>query len=153
MTWVCHVAENVWGRKLLRILRCGYLRNFGAYHPLAAQVDNPWKFSLQKSYFPPIRERFYSMTLNVLLSVKYLLVLACSMLKQIIEGSCVNWADIMASIYALMCSWQFECYKYTLYIGMQYATRFRSNSKISINKNSVHLALACTQNWHVLFRK
>ena len=71
---------------------------------------------------------WYGMTLNVPLSVKYLLVLACRMLQ---EGSCVNSADIMVSIYALKCTQQFECYNYTLYIGMHYAKRFRSNSKTS----------------------
>ena len=57
-----------------------------------------------------------------------------------IEG----WSGIMASIYALECARQFKCYKYTLYIGLQYATRFRSNSKTSIDKNSMHSALAYT---------
>ena len=89
---------------------------------------NFWKFLPQK--FCAI---WYGMTLNVLLSVKYLFCMSwravCS--NKIIEGSCVNSADIMASIYALKCTQQFECYKYTLYIGMQYATRFRSNSKTS----------------------
>ena len=51
--------------------------------------------------------------------------------NRIIEGSCVNSSGIVASIYVLECTRQFECYKYTLYIGMQYSTRFRSNTKIS----------------------
>ena len=86
----------------------------------------------------------YGTTLNVLLSVKYLLVLACSSSNRIIEGSCVSLSGIMASIYALVCTQQFECYKYTLYIGLVYATRFESNNKTSIDKNSIHSALACT---------
>ena len=46
----------------------------------------------------------YGMTLNVMLNVKYLFVLACSSSNKIIEGSCVNLADIMASICVMECT-------------------------------------------------
>ena len=69
----------------------------------------------------------YGMTLNVPLSIFLSWRAECS--NRIIESSCVN--SLMASIYALKCTQQFECYKCTLHIVMHYATRFRSNSKIS----------------------
>ena len=112
-----------------------FFAKFGGVASIVAQVNNSQKFSPWKSYFPPIFEIFslksfvlYGMTLNVP-SIFLSWRAVCS--NNIIEGSCVNSADIMASIYALKCTQQFECYKYTLYTGMHYATRFRSNSKIS----------------------
>ena len=93
-----------------------------------AQANNPRKVSCKNHIFHQFIKVFflesfalYGMTLNVLLSVRYLLVLACNSSNKIIEGSCVNSADIMTSICVLECTWQFECYKYTLYIVMQYA--------------------------------
>ena len=66
-----------------------FFAKFGGVASIVAQVNNSQRFSPWKLYFPPIFESFslksfalYGMTLNVLLSVKYLFVLACSMLQQ-----------------------------------------------------------------------
>ena len=84
---------------------------------------NSWKFYSSKVLHYMVWLWMYCWVLSICLSWH----VVCS--NKIIEGSCVNLSGIMASIYVLECTRQFEFYKYTLYIGMQYATWFRSNSK------------------------
>ena len=84
---------------------------------------NSWKFSSLKVLHYTVWLWMYCWVLGIFLSWRAV----CS--NKIIKGSCVNSADIMTSICVPECTRQFEYYKYTLYIGMQYATRFKSNSK------------------------
>ena len=61
-----------------------FFAKFGDIVSVGGPSEQSTKGFLQKSYFLPICESFvlYGVTLNVLLSVKYLFVLACSMLQQ-----------------------------------------------------------------------
>ena len=153
MTWMYRIVENIRGRKLLRILRVCVEKTFVNFEILwlflkvffakfwgVASIGgtseqftkvftmkivfstNSWKFSSLKVLRYMVWLWMYSWVLSICLSWRAV----CSN-----EGSCVNSANIMASTYVLKCTQQFECYKYTLYIGMQYATRFKSNSKTS----------------------
>ena len=127
-----------YSKKLSPYLRfCGYLRKFlceilgtvsiGRTSEQSTKVffakivfsANSWKFSPSKVLRYMVWLWMYCWVLGICLSWRAV----CSNI--IIEGSCVNSAAIMASI---ECTRQFECYKYTLYISMQYATRFRSNN-------------------------
>ena len=72
ITFIYCIAESFWGRKLLQILRlCGYSQklspqNLGAWCLFVAQASSLWKFSPQKSYFPPIHESFLPQKFSII---------------------------------------------------------------------------------------
>ena len=130
-----------YSKKLSPYLRfCGYLRKFlreilgtvsiGRTSEQSTKVffakivfsANSWKFSPSKVLCYMVWLWMYCWVLSIFLSWRAI----CS--NKIIEGSCVNSADIMASICALECTRQFECYKYNMQQDSGQITKYQAQS-------------------------